>query len=471
MLVSSDVDSDLDSDLGGNLVNGSAAPGVLELGVDDSTEELVRRYRPPLIRFANRLGATDPEGVADLALFDVVRAKPRLDSTSERSLRAYLYRAARGHAIAESRRRRPEDPTDPATMAAVPIDDGSEQVEAALLVEELLGGLTSDQRQVIEKLYFNDVEPTVVADELQTSRANVYQIRHRAILTMRKTLQAMAVIAGLLWLLNSASSRNESLEVTPVNEVDSIDEAPAQTTTSWSQASTVSGRLTTTQGPAATISSSTTTTTPVTNPSVSSTAATAPVTNPSVSSTALSTRSTLTTESSAATGPPAAAEVRPAIIELDIGLAGSSPKPGWTAFPAANGSRVAVDDVTFALSGPGLKSRSTNSSIDVNGDFAYVDGADTLISLRISDLPAGVYRFESWHSDRLLPDRPAVSIEFGAVGATPELIGHHNLSVAPVTYSITSDGTSEYELVFRPADNDNPVVRLNGLRITRLGDN
>ena len=107
-------------------------------------------------------------------------------------------------------------------------------------------------------------------------------------------------------------------------------------------------------------------------------------------------------------------------------------------------------------------------------DFAFVDySEDKFVGLRIEGLPAGVWDAISWHYDSL--GHPGnVQIQLRIPGGSTELLGgggSYSFSPNPINYSFVSDGSSVYELLYKPMAAPDWRSRLNGLQIWRRVQN
>lgn len=185
---------------------------------DEVFDALYRYYKPSLVRFAARQRASDPEGVADSALFDAYRAFERLEHRTESAFRSYLYRAARSHAIGEHRRGLPI----PAEFADDDLVEESlidELVEADWL-RSLVEELPPDQRAVIESNFFRDMTAVATARNLNKSPNAVYQLQHRALRRLRATILAGATVVALvltLWALRQQDGTHGLVDQSPVD--------------------------------------------------------------------------------------------------------------------------------------------------------------------------------------------------------------------------------------------------------------
>ncbi|RYD23895.1 MAG: hypothetical protein EOP88_02355 [Verrucomicrobiaceae bacterium] len=154
---------------------------------------------------------------------------------------------------------------------------------------------------------------------------------------------------------------------------------------------------------------------------------------------------------------------------LDFQQGASNPAPFHTAFPSSDGAVQQVGGLTFTLSGSGIATRDRGLSDPMLSDFAFIDGNNATIRLRISGLAAGSHTTESWHYDGG-GFGGSIRIELLRVGnpAATLLLADHAFSTNAATVTFTADGSSEYELRFIENDINNRA-RLNGLRLRATG--
>lgn len=183
--------------------------------LDEQTfEELYLKYRPKLVSYAAKRGATDPEGVADLALFDWYRAYDQLDDQSEAALRSYVYRAAANFAISEHRRIEIV-PTELGDHDLPPAPDPSEEITEQWLWD-LVDQLTPLQRTVIYRRFHDDQASEAIAELLDRNPNAVHQIQHRALKRLLRLILAAAVAVVVVLVLRSGWAI-ESVDTSPVD--------------------------------------------------------------------------------------------------------------------------------------------------------------------------------------------------------------------------------------------------------------
>ncbi len=178
-------------------------------GDDDAVAYLYRRYVPALVHYAQRRGATDAEGVADLAFLDTINALPSMRSWTEPVFRAYSYQATRSRISGDYRRN---------TVDTVMLDDeldlaapGSveETVVAQRGFDDLLDGLSPGQRDVIVHRFLGGFSVAETAARLGRSPGAVKQLQFQGLTRLRASLlvaMVLLLIAGGVALSQTTES-------------------------------------------------------------------------------------------------------------------------------------------------------------------------------------------------------------------------------------------------------------------------
>ncbi len=190
-------------------------------------ESLYRHYVDQLCRFAAARGAADPEGVANLALFDAYRAFGRRPIRDEPAFRQYLYRATANRAIGEHRRSHPE--ADQLADDVLVADDPTHDVVTKHWLADLVDELPDAQKAVIHDRFYADLTVTEAADRLGRSDGAVHQLQHRAVDRLRRLALAgvaVVLIGGLVAVAvwQAASGGGSQIDTGPID-------APAPTPT------------------------------------------------------------------------------------------------------------------------------------------------------------------------------------------------------------------------------------------------
>ena len=218
---------------------GSDGPSAGQLSLND-TNQLYMTYRPQLERFARAQGASDPEGIADLALLDGLRALPNLAPRTETSFRSYIFKAARSRAISEARKRQPEHPAPLSVFDQLPSEDQdpAQAVIDSLFVEELLALLTDDQRRALHHRYLLGHSTTETAEYLGKSPGAIRKLQHDAIRRLRRkaaiVTAALLIVAAIAVALLARAESQHRLEFEPVTrntptDPNPSDEQPSET--------------------------------------------------------------------------------------------------------------------------------------------------------------------------------------------------------------------------------------------------
>lgn len=174
-------------------------------GDADAIAEFYRLYQPELVAYARRQYADDPEGVADLAVFDTVSRLATMRTLEVRSVRAYLYRALKGR-LADERARTGVDqhPTASPPMIEAAEDDPEAIVLGQLGLHELLDLLTDAEREVVTHRFVGGYSSRETARRVGRSPDAVRRLQSNAVARLRFALAALVAIAllvgGAYWL-------------------------------------------------------------------------------------------------------------------------------------------------------------------------------------------------------------------------------------------------------------------------------
>lgn len=191
-------------------------------------------YVGQLTSYATRIGATDPEAMADLALFDTFRAHARKPILDEPAFRAYAYRAVRSHTLNEARRRTPVpvDPDETSSLDPCPVAEAEgEAIIERLWLNEILDQLTDDQVAVLQMRLVEGLSAEEVGRRLGRAPNAVYQLQHRAQHRLRRLglAAALAVVAAaaVLAVVRGQSNRI-TIEPAPVDQPATTTLVPAE---------------------------------------------------------------------------------------------------------------------------------------------------------------------------------------------------------------------------------------------------
>ena len=166
-------------------------------GAEWAWELLIRDHTGPLVAFFRARGALDPENLAGEVYHDVARGLSRFKGT-ESGFRAWVFVIARRRLIDERRRRRrrPEEATLyeplPATHR-VPSAEDEALNRLSGEVQDLLGALTSDQRDVILLRVVAGLSLEETSRVIGKRIGAVKALQRRALIALRKEIRAKGV--------------------------------------------------------------------------------------------------------------------------------------------------------------------------------------------------------------------------------------------------------------------------------------
>ncbi|MEM7339019.1 MAG: sigma-70 family RNA polymerase sigma factor [Actinomycetota bacterium] len=199
----------------------------VDLGLDEpeafsgwTFDELYRSFKDELVDYARQRDADDPDGIADLALFDGYRALDRLKGRSTTAIRAYLIRAVRGHISTERRASVDVSLTDTICEADdAPSESFEAELTQGLLLEELIDSLPESQQAVLNHRFRQGLNGAEIAEALNKKPNAVYQLQFRALNNLRLLLVAATFAVALafvaLWTLRPQGQ--DLIDVSPVD--------------------------------------------------------------------------------------------------------------------------------------------------------------------------------------------------------------------------------------------------------------
>ena len=171
-------------------------------GRESAFEEIVRRYRAPLVRFAATIV---PTHLAEDAVQDaLVRAhRALIGGDSEISLRAWLYTIVRNGAVSELRKVRPTEQLDETINGVPQPPDIAERREDVRGVVARLKALPAQQREALVRTELGGASAEEIATALGTTTGAVGQLVFRARAALRSGA-ALILPMPVLRLLLSA---------------------------------------------------------------------------------------------------------------------------------------------------------------------------------------------------------------------------------------------------------------------------
>lgn len=171
-------------------------------GDPEAIRRLVVEFEPDLAGFARRRGIAEADSVVNAAFSDAFRNLPTFRGTDRRAFRAYLYRILR--------RRIADDQRSSYAQRANTLDIGSdgvsdlvdqssssfdERVVDRQLVDDMLGQLTNEQREVLEMRVLSGLSIRETANRTGRSEVAVKAMQRRALLSLRSVLVVMGCLA------------------------------------------------------------------------------------------------------------------------------------------------------------------------------------------------------------------------------------------------------------------------------------
>lgn len=187
-------------------------------------ETLAGECLPELASFARLRGAADPDGIANVVMMEFFSRLPNLDFDAPAQMWAYLYSVARSRVIDERRATKPVDIIDVDSLDTFHIgqaDFGDEVVDRHY-VDRLLSSLTSDQREVLEMRFLDDLSIAETASRTGRTATAVKGLQRRAINALSTILVVVAIV-GLAVLLLRDRDESKLVTVEPVTNNDVVE--------------------------------------------------------------------------------------------------------------------------------------------------------------------------------------------------------------------------------------------------------
>ncbi len=167
-------------------------------------ESLSSHCLPQLTAFAAGRGANDPEGIAGTVMVEFLARLDRLSFDTPGQMWAYLYRIARSRVIDERRSLKPVEYREQDSMEALlpPTSGVEDAVTERHYVDDLLASLTSDQREVLQMRFLDDLSIEETANRTGRTLTAVKGLQRRAIRALTAAaLLSVLVIGGLVLAL------------------------------------------------------------------------------------------------------------------------------------------------------------------------------------------------------------------------------------------------------------------------------
>lgn len=182
-------------------------------GHPGAREELSAHCLPQLSAFARARGASDPDGIAGTVMVEFLGRLDRLDFASSGQMWAYLYRIARSRVIDERRSAKPiEFREQDSIEALIPPASGLEDaVTERHYVDDLLSSLTSEQREVLQMRFLDDLSIEETATRTGRTLTAVKGLQRRALRALTTAALLSVVVIGGLVLALTDIGRGESV--------------------------------------------------------------------------------------------------------------------------------------------------------------------------------------------------------------------------------------------------------------------
>ncbi|HAM43702.1 MAG TPA: hypothetical protein DCM67_01570 [Propionibacteriaceae bacterium] len=161
-------------------------------GEDWAWEELYRNLAPDLLKFLAGQGAADPEDCVGEVFVHMVRRLDTFDG-NQTQFRAWAFTIARNQLIDQWRRdqRRPIS-SDRDVVAAAdrlsPVDPEEPATLQRAAVDQILGGLSTDQRSVLLLRFLHQFTIPETASIMGKTEGAIRVLQHRGLHALRRTL-------------------------------------------------------------------------------------------------------------------------------------------------------------------------------------------------------------------------------------------------------------------------------------------
>ncbi len=192
-------------------------------------EEVVAKFGPAMVRFADDRGCLDPEALVGDVFLKVFLRWEKLSFPGEAQLEAYLYQAVRNQLIDEHRRQAVRPLTEPLSEGQIePAPGFDNDLAEQDWVRDMLSTLSVDERDVIEKRFFGDLTLEETAEQTGKPVGTVKSLQHRAIKKLRiaalATLVLLALVAVALEILGRRPVSVQPVTTDPtITDSDGID--------------------------------------------------------------------------------------------------------------------------------------------------------------------------------------------------------------------------------------------------------
>ncbi len=168
-------------------------------------ESLAAECIPELTAFAEVRGAVEPDGIANTVMMEFFARLDGLAFEAPAQMWAYLYRIARSRIVDERRAAKPVEYRERESMEGLlaPSSEFDDQVADRHYVDRLLSELTTEQREVLEMRFLDDLSIEETASRTGRTLTAVKGLQRRAIkaLSTAAVIFGVLVFAGTVWLI------------------------------------------------------------------------------------------------------------------------------------------------------------------------------------------------------------------------------------------------------------------------------
>lgn len=183
-------------------------------------ESLAVMCLPKLTSFAEARGASDPDGIANTVMMEFFQRLDGLSFEAPAQMWSYLYHIARSRVIDERRATKPVEYHERQAIEHLmaPAAEFDERVADRQYVDGLLSELTSDQREVLEMRFLDDLSIEETASRTGRTLTAVKGLQRRAIraLSTAAALIALILVAGLVWAVLDDDPRISMISERPL---------------------------------------------------------------------------------------------------------------------------------------------------------------------------------------------------------------------------------------------------------------
>jgi RNA polymerase sigma factor (sigma-70 family) len=200
----------------------------IRYGEPDATNRFSAQCHPLLANYARKRGSSDPDGIADLALVELLSKVEELEFESSEQIWAYLFAVARLRVLREfeSKQRNKAEPLSTNLVA----DDRRINLEAdvvdRLLVEDTLAQLTPDQAEILTLRFLDDLTIAQTAAKTGRTETAVKALQRRALRSSAALLAGALAVALAYFTWSNLRDNSSSLRTDPAVPTTSTTTSP-----------------------------------------------------------------------------------------------------------------------------------------------------------------------------------------------------------------------------------------------------